>query len=213
MSRLRKLSTSAAMTGIAVGAIAVLTAGTAAAATTVYSAGTDPNPAITYTCTFPGIPAQPVTVTAHLSAPDTVPSGTTITPTDVGGTATVSATVHALLTAVGLDGIRGSATVPVTATSGTLSQPAATGLDIPETIYPAGGPITVIISQVPTSSIPNYTAGPAGTATLKLGTPISAALQFHKASDGSWSNWTMNCTLKAQSPAQNTSFTPDLNIS
>ncbi|GAB3157226.1 DUF6801 domain-containing protein [Amycolatopsis sp. NPDC004378] len=212
MSRLSRLSAGIATTATAIGAIAVLTAGTAAAATVTYTAGGTAG--LTYNCTFPGISPQPVAITAHLDAPDTVAAGSTVTPANVGGTATISATVHSLLTAVGYDGIRGNATVPVTASAGTLSQPSASGLDIPEVIYPTGGPITVVISQVATSSIPNWTApATAGSATLSLTSGLSANLEFHKKSTGAWSPWTMNCTLKVTSPAQNTAFSPSITVS
>ncbi len=212
MSRLSRLSAGIATTATAVGAIAVLTAGTAAAATVTYTAGgTTP---LTYTCSFPGITPQPVLVTSHLDADDSVPAGGTVTPVNVGGSATISAGVHALLTAVGYDGIQGNATVPVTAAAGTLSAPAATGLDIPLTIYPAGGPITVNISQVATSTVPTYTA-PAtpGTDTLSMGNTVTANLQFHKKATNTWTPWTMNCTLKVTNPAQNTAFSPSITIS
>ncbi|WP_370971620.1 DUF6801 domain-containing protein [Amycolatopsis sp. cg9] len=212
MSRLSRLSAGIATTATAIGAIAVLTAGTAAAATVTYAAGGTAG--ITYNCTFPGISPQPVAITAHLDAPDVVVHGTTVTPSNVGGTATISSTVHSLLTAVGYDGIRGTATVPVTASAGTLSQPSATGLNIPEVIYPTGGAITVNISQVATSSIPNWTAqATAGSATLSLTSGLSANLEFHKKSTNTWSAWTMNCTLKVTSPAQNTAFSPSITVS
>jgi len=212
MSRLSRLSAGIATTATAIGAIAVLTAGVASAATVTYTAGgTTP---VTYNCTFPGISPQPVAVVAHLDAPDVVPNSTTVTPANVGGSATITATVHTLLTAVGYDGIRGTATVPVAASSGTLSQPSATGLNIPEVIYPTGGPITVNIAQVATSSIPNWTApSAAGSATLSLTSSLSAALEFHKKSTGAWTPWTMNCTLKATSPVQNTAFSPSITVS
>ncbi|MFF1609211.1 DUF6801 domain-containing protein [Amycolatopsis sp. NPDC058278] len=212
MSRLSRLSAGIATTATAVGAIAVLTAGTAAAATVTYTAGgTTP---LTYTCTFPGVSPQPVLVTSHLDAEDSVAAGGTLTPANVGGAATISAGVHALLTAVGYDGIRGTATVPVTAASGTLSQPAATGLEIPEVIYPAGGAITVNISQVETSSVPTYTApAEAGTDTLSMGNTVTASLEFHKKSNNTWTPWTMNCTLKVTNPAQNTAFSPSITVS
>ncbi|WP_410633703.1 DUF6801 domain-containing protein [Amycolatopsis sp. cmx-4-83] len=212
MSRLSRLSAGIATTATAIGAIAVLTAGTAAAATITYTAGGTAG--ITYNCTFPGISPQPVAITAHLDAPNSVVHSTSVTPSNVGGTATISATVHSLLTAVGYDGIRGTATVPVAVSAGTLSQPSATGLNIPQVIYPTGGPITVNISQVATSSIPTYTApATAGTATLSLTSGLSANLEFHKKSTNTWSPWTMNCTLKVTSPAQNTAFTPSITIS
>jgi hypothetical protein len=212
MSRLSRLSAGIATTATAVGAIAVLTAGTAAAATVTYTAGgTTP---LTYTCSFPGITPQPVLVTSHLDADGTVPAGSTVTPSNVGGSATISAGVHALLTAVGYDGIRGTATVPVTAASGTLSQPSATGLNIPETIYPAGGAITVNISQVATSSIPTYTApATAGTDTLSMGNSVTAALEFHKKATNTWTPWSMSCTLKVTNPAQNAAFSPSITVS
>ncbi|HEY3465564.1 MAG TPA: DUF6801 domain-containing protein [Amycolatopsis sp.] len=212
MSRLSRLSAGIATTATAIGAIAVLTAGTAAAATVTYTAGGTAG--ITYNCTFPGISPQPVAITAHLDAPDVVAAGSTVTPANVGGTASITAAVHSLLTAVGYDGIRGVATVPVTASAGTLSQPAATGLNIPEVIYPPTGPITVNISQVATSSVPDWTApAAAGSATLSLTSSLSANLEFHKKSTGVWAPWTMNCTLKVTSPAQNTAFSPSITVS
>ncbi|SFW91562.1 DUF6801 domain-containing protein [Amycolatopsis australiensis] len=205
MTRLRNLSLKAVTTAAAVSAFGM-------ALTGVASADTAYNAAATYRCTFPGIPQQDVAITASLTGPDSVPAGTTVTPGNVGGTATISAAVHTLLTAVGYDGIRGTATVPVTAARGTVSGPAS-GLSIPETIYPAGGPITVVISQVATSSIPTYTApATAGSDTLSLGTPITAALQFHKASGNTWANWNMSCTPKTTSPAQNLAFSPNFVI-
>ncbi|WP_410621222.1 DUF6801 domain-containing protein [Amycolatopsis sp. cmx-8-4] len=212
MSRLSRLSAGIATTATAIGAIAVLTAGVASAATITYTAGgTTP---VTYNCTFPGISPQPVAVVAHLDAPSSVVHSTTVTPSNVNGTATISSTVHSLLTAVGYDGIRGTASVPVSASSGTLSQPAATGLNIPQVIYPTGGAITVNIAQVATSSIPNWTApSAAGTATLSLTSSLSAALEFHKKSTNTWTPWAMSCTLKATSPVQNTSFSPSITVS
>lgn len=212
MSRLSRLSAGIATTATAVGAIAVLTAGTAAAATVTYTAGgTTP---LTYTCSFPGITPQPVLVTSHLDADDSVPAGGTVTPANVGGSATISAGVHALLTAVGYDGIQGTADVSVTAASGTLSAPAATGLNIPQTIYPAGGPITVNIAQVATSVVPTYTA-PAtpGTDTLSMGATVTANVQFHKKSTNTWTPWAMSCNLKVTNPAQNTAFSPSITVS
>ncbi|UOZ10788.1 DUF6801 domain-containing protein [Amycolatopsis sp. WQ 127309] len=212
MSRLSRLSAGIATTATAIGAIAVLTAGVASAATITYAAGGAAG--LTYNCTFPGISPQPVAIKAQLNAPDVVVHGTTITPTAVGGTAAISATVHSLLTAVGYDGIRGTATVPVTASSGTLSSGSASGLNIPQVIYPTGGGITVNISQVATSSIPNWTApAAAGSATLSLTSGLTANLEFHKKSTNTWSPWTMNCTLKVTSPAQNLAFSPSITVS
>lgn len=212
MSRLSRLSAGIATTATAIGAIAVLTAGVASAATITYTAGG--STPVTYNCTFPGISPQPVTVVANLDAPSSVVHSTSVTPTNVNGTATISATVHSLLTAVGYDGIRGTASVPVSVSSGTLSQPAATGLNIPQVIYPTGGAITVNIAQVATSSIPTYTApAAAGTSTLSLTSSLSAALEFHKKSTGAWTPWAMSCTLKVTSPAQNTAFSPSITVS
>jgi len=212
MSRLSRLAAGIATTATAVGAIAVLTAGTAAAATITYTAGGTTG--LTYTCSFPGITPQPVLVTSHLDSDDVVAAGTTVTPANVGGAATISAGVHALLTAVGYDGIQGTASVPITASSGTLSAPAATGLDIPQTIYPAGGPITVNISQVAASVVPTWTApAEAGSATLSMGTTVTASLQFHKKSNNTWVPWSMSCNLKVTNPVQNAAFSPSITVS
>jgi hypothetical protein len=192
-------------TAAIISTLGLLTAGVAAADTNYQAAAT-------HRCTFPGIPQQDVAITAHLTAPNSIAVNTTITPTNVGGTATISAAVHSLLTAVGYDGIRGTATVPVTAARGTVSGPAS-GLNIPQTIYPAGGPITVNIAQVSTSTVPTYTApATAGSDTLSLGAPITAALQFHKSSNNTWANWNMSCSLKVTTPAQNPAFAPNFTI-
>jgi len=192
MTRLSKLS-KGAMTGIAVGAIAVLTAGTASAATVTYSAGPSQ-----YSCTFPSIPAQKVQIAAHFDGPDTIAVNGTATPVNVGGSASITATVHALLTAAGYDGIRGTADVPITVDNGSLSPSDASGLQIPQQIYPAGGGITVNISQTSSSVIPVYTApGSAGTVTFTLGTSITAALEFHRPSTNTWTPWNMTCTAAA----------------
>lgn len=205
MTRLKNLSLKAVTTAAAVSALGMVFAGVA-------SADQPYNAAATYRCTFPGIPQQDVGITATLTGPNSIAAGGTAVPTAVGGTATISAAVHSLLTAVGYDGIRGTATVPVTAARGSVSGPAS-GLNIPEVIYPAGGSITVNINQVATSSIPTYTApATAGTDTLSLGTPITAALQFHKASNNTWANWNMTCTPKTTSPAQNLAFSPTFTI-
>ncbi|MEV6880086.1 DUF6801 domain-containing protein [Amycolatopsis sp. NPDC051128] len=206
MTRLRNLSLKTVTTAAIVSTLGLLTAGVASAADQAYTA------TATHRCTFPGIPQQDVGITAFLTGPDAIAVNGTAVPTNVGGTATISAAVHSLLTAVGYDGIRGEATVPVTAARGTVSGPAS-GLNIPETIYPAGGAITVNIAQVATSSIPTYTA-PAteGTDTLSLGSPITAALQFHKKSNNTWANWNMSCTVKTTTPPQNPAFSPDFVI-
>ncbi|MCU1686450.1 MAG: hypothetical protein JWQ81_7189 [Amycolatopsis sp.] len=209
--RIGRISTKVATATAIAGAVALLGAGTASASTVTYQAGVPT--AVTYTCTFPGISAQPVAVTAHLDAPDSVATGSVTTPANVGGTASISATVHTLLTAVGYDGIRGKANVPVTGTGGTLSNGGvAANLNVPQAIYPTGGGITVTISQDAGSTIPAFTAGAPGSATLSLGTPLSAALEFHKKSANTWTAFTMNCTLKVTSPAQNTAFSPSITI-
>ncbi|GAA4530248.1 DUF6801 domain-containing protein [Amycolatopsis samaneae] len=213
MSRIRKLSARAAAAGALV-SVAVLCTATAASAdaTVTYKAGGDPGAGseIIYLCSFPGISDQPVKVTAHFDGPDSIAHGTTVTPTNVGGTASISGELHSLLTAIGYDGVKGSADVPMNASAGTLSQAAATGLDIPEKIYPAdGAPITIVISQVGSSSIPTYTAPASpGSVTFSLGNPLVAHLQFHNAADGSWTPFDMSCAPQ-QDPPQNVNFSPN----
>lgn len=209
--RIGRITTKVATATAIAGAVALLAAGTASASPVTYQAGVPT--AVTYTCTFPGISAQPVAVTAHLDAPNSVATGSVTTPSNVGGTASISATVHTLLTAVGYDGIRGKANVPVTAVGGTLSNSGvAANLNIPQVIYPTGGGITVNISQDGGSTIPTFTAGPAGSATLSLGNTLTAALEFHKKSTDTWTSFGMTCSLKVVSPPQNVAFSPSITI-
>lgn len=189
-------------------ALAVPTAAEADAATLTYRTG-----ALVYFCElFPGLSPQPATVEARFDAPDSVPSGTTVTPAGVGGVLRFDVGPHAIMTAYGYDGFRGSANLGLTAAGATLSGPSATGLTVPETIYPAGGAIEVPFAQSASSVVPSLTAGAPGSATVSLATTAAFPLEYHKKANGEWTPWTMRCTLKVTNPAQNTAFSPAIPV-
>ncbi|WP_410659783.1 DUF6801 domain-containing protein [Amycolatopsis sp. lyj-112] len=204
--RLGKLSAGVATTGIVFGAVAVLTAGTAAAATN-YATGS-----VAYMCNFPGIGQQQLDVKANFVGPDSVAAGGTATPASVGGTATINATINALLNAANYDGVRGKANMPITATNATPAASTVTQLDVPTQINPyVPGSRTFNILQDAGTGVPTLTAGTPGSAVVSLGTTFNAALDFHK-KDGSWTAWTFNCTVKNTNPAQNRAFNPAIPI-
>src|ERR1044072_3074948 len=93
-------------------AMAVPMAGPAAAATVTYETG-----AVVNTCDLlPGVTPQAATLVARFDAPDSVASGTTITPDGVGGVLRFGEGPHAILTAYGYDGLRGRVDLGLAAT-------------------------------------------------------------------------------------------------
>jgi hypothetical protein len=186
----------------AVTAAALAGAAVPAGAITVYSS---PPAGVTYNCTFPGVPQQPLLATETFSGPDTVGQGTVFAITGISGTLTLSAAVHALLTAVGYDGVRGTGFVPVTAANAT---PGATGTgSVPPTIW------TSTSATIPfTGGSQSFVAGTPGVITFSTGTSFTWPLELHKKSTGTWTAWSMACTVKVTSPPQNRAFTPTLPV-
>ncbi|HET6286642.1 MAG TPA: DUF6801 domain-containing protein [Amycolatopsis sp.] len=204
--RLGKLSAGVATTAVVMGAVAVLTAGTAAALAP-YSTGK-----VAYMCNFPAIGQQQLDVTAKFDGPASVASGGAFTPSNISGTATISATINALLNSANYDGVRGKVNMPVTVTNATPASATVTNLDVPTQINPyVPGTRTFNILQDAGTGVPTFTAGTPGSATASLGTTINAPLDFHK-KDGSWTTWNFNCTVKNTNPAQNRAFSPAITI-
>lgn len=204
--RLGRFSAGVATTGIVFGAVAVLTAGTAAAVTP-YATGS-----VAYMCNFPGIGQQQLNVAASFDGPDSVASGATATPSNVAGTATISATINALLNAANYDGVRGKANMPITATNATPASATVTQLNVPEQISPyVPGTKTFNIAQDAGTTVPTLTAGTPGSSVVSLGTTFNAALDFHK-KDGTWTAWTFNCTVRTTNPPQNRAFSPAIPV-
>jgi hypothetical protein len=204
--RLGKFSAGVATTGIVFGAVAVLTAGTALAVTP-HATGS-----VAYMCNFPGIGQQQLNVQASFDTPGPVASGGTVTPSNVAGTATISATINALLNAANYDGVRGKANMPVTVTNATPASATVTQLDVPTQVNPyVPGARTFNIAQDGGTTVPTFTAGAPGSAVVSLGTTFNAALDFHK-KDGTWTAWTFNCTVKVTNPAQVRTFSPPITI-
>lgn len=195
---------------VTIGALAlaagVLGTGTASAATITYRVG-PATPAI-YSCTFPGISAQPFSYTVSMDAASPIPLGVPVTPTNITAAATMSTSMHTVLTSNGYDGVRGKADLSVTAVGGTLSAPAITSLNVPTVIWPHGGPATVSMLQDSGSSIPSLTIGTPGQATVSLGTTSTLRLDFHRNTTDGWVPFTVNCGLKITSPVQHPVFSP-----
>jgi hypothetical protein len=189
-------------------AMAVVTAGPAAAATVTYQTG-----AVAYTCElFPGLTPQAATIQARFDAPDSVATGTTVAPAGVGGVLRFDQGPHGIMTAYGYDGFRGYAELGLTATGATLSGPSATGLIVPERIYPAGGAIEVPFDQGPGAGVPSLTAGAPGSATVSVTTTATFSLEYHKKATGVWTPWTMHCNVRVTNPPQNPAFGPAIPV-
>jgi hypothetical protein len=188
-------------------AMAVPMAGPASAATATYRTG-----AVGYTCElFPGLSPQQATIEARFDAPGSVASGTTITPAGVGGVLRFDVGPHAIMTAYGYDGFRGSAALGLAATGATLSGPSATGLTVPEHVYPAGGAIEVPFDQGPGAVVPSLVAGAPGSATVTV-TTATFSLDYHKKATGEWTPWTMRCHQRVTNPPQNPAFSPSIPV-
>jgi hypothetical protein len=145
-------------------------------------------------------------MTTRFDAPDSVASATTVTAARVGGGVRFEAGPHAIFTAYGYDGFRGHVDLGLAATGATLSGPSATGLTVPEQIFPAGGAFEVLFEQGPGAVVPSLTAGAPGTATVKVTTTAAFTFEVHKTSTGVWNPWTMTCTIKVTNPPQNPVF-------
>lgn len=189
-------------------AMAVSMAGPASAATVTYQTGA----VLTTTCLFPGVTPQPANITARFDAPDSITSGTTVTPAGVSGSLRFGEGPHALLTVYGYDGFRGHADLGLAATGATFSGPSATGLTVPEQFFPAGGAIDVLFEQGPGAVVPSLTAGAPGTATVKLTTTATFTFEVHKKATGAWNPWTTTCTIKVTNPPQNPAFGPSIPV-
>ncbi|WP_414942102.1 DUF6801 domain-containing protein [Amycolatopsis sp. cmx-11-51] len=189
------------------GVASLLTTGQASAATS-HATGT-----VVHLCGFPMIGQQPLDITARFDSPGPVAAGGTFTPAAIAGTATFNAIHNAtIFSAANYDGLRGKVTAPLTTTNTTPASATVTGLDMPEQITPyVPGPRTVGFTQNAATIVPTFTAGAPGEATVALGTTFKLEVDFHKR-DGTWTPWTLNCTVKNTDPAQNRAFAPAIPV-
>ncbi|MCR6484828.1 hypothetical protein M8542_18525 [Amycolatopsis sp. OK19-0408] len=162
---------------------------------------------LTYTCTFPATGAQPMDTAARFTGPDAVASGGSASLSDFWGGFGVSQQLYTLLTVyLGYDGVRGSGTVPVTATNATTGT--TVGVTVPEQFW---GPVHRTFDFYGTGPA-TVTAGYPGAATFSLATPFSLAIELHRKQNNTWLPWTLNCAVKVTSPAQNRTFSPSLTV-
>lgn len=171
-------------------------AGTAAAATVTIQTGM-----LTYTCAFPGFAPQATSLTAQLDVTDPHPGQpSTVLPS---ATHILPSTLRALLRGAGYDAIRGSFGGSFTVSNATPPTGTISG-DFPEQPIGTTGPITLPAA----GPIQTFTAGFDSTLAFAMGTGFSEGLQLHRASTGTWVVWSVNCTMKTTSPAQNPAFQP-----
>lgn len=189
---------------LAVATVAVLAGAAApAAADTDYS-----TTGLTYNCTFPAAVPQPVTVAARFTGPDAVASGGAIAVGDLSGGIAVSPELYqVLILALGYDAVRGSGTLPLAATNA-LPATANVGVVIPEVFWDAVSRAFYFHGTGPAT----FTAGQPGVAAFRLGSPFSLAIEFHRKGNNTWVPWTMTCTLRVTSPAQNPYFSPNVAV-
>ncbi len=178
-------------------------AGTAHAATVTPQTG-----ALTYRCTYPGIPPVESTFTGAFAAPDQVPPGGSFTLTDVHLAHFMSPAVRALFTAAGYDRVQGSFSSSITATNATPATGPISG-SFPEEPVNSTGPLTF----PETAADLTFTAGAAGSAGFALATQVTESLQFHRRTSGTWVTLPSVCTLKVTNPAQDPAFQPGIAIS
>ncbi|MFK0247659.1 DUF6801 domain-containing protein [Amycolatopsis azurea] len=189
------------------GVVCLLTTGQASAAVS-HETGT-----VVYMCSFPMIGQQPLDITTRFDSPGTATAGGAITPAAISGTATFNAIHNAtIFSAANYDGLRGKVSAPVTATNATPASATVTGLDLPAQITPyVPGPRTFVFTQTAATVVPSFTAGTPGEATFALGMNFKLEVDFHKR-DGTWTPWTLNCTVKITNPAQNRAFAPAIPV-
>ncbi|WP_328646539.1 hypothetical protein OHS58_46735 [Amycolatopsis sp. NBC_00348] len=186
-------------------ATAAVLAGTAAPAgavtTTFHSAS-----GVAHNCTFPGIAAQTLSAVEQFDGPGSIPHGTAPGITNISGSLGMTTTLKNLLHAAGYDGVRGSGMIPVKLTGATVTS--STPGVIAPTIWSG---TTAAITFTGGAETFSAVSG-ASSATFAMNPPFSLALEMHKYTTGTWTPWTMNCSLKVTSPAQNTAFSPSLII-
>ena len=178
-------------------------AGTAAAAT-VARADKPVDKTLAFTCPFPLIGNQTLSIRiqATMSTPDKV--GDQLVTNDFTATATVPASATLGLGLIGAATIEGSAQATVTLNeAGTPLDVAIPNLVVPSTPVPASGPFDTVAS----GPVPTATINAAGTTTVTVG-GFSTTLT-PKQKDGSptaLGTFTSDCTLNAGQDAQLISF-------
>jgi len=164
---LAAVTAAAAVTGVAV----LAGAGSASAA--------DASLTLNYSCPFPLIGTQNLTVTIAASLPDSAVAGVATDPFTFTADVTVPDNATQGLSLVGATTVSGTATASSTLTNGGTSLPLSVPLAVPSTPVPTSGSFTVHS----TGSAPAVTFPNVGTASITVGdfsttlTPLTAAGQ------------------------------------
>ena len=161
-------------------------------------------PALTYSCTYPGIAPLTSTFTGSLTAPDPVAAGSSFTVTGIRLSHVLSPAVRSLFVAAGYDRVQGSFAATITATN---ASPAAAPISggYPDQSITAAGSLTM---SAPAADV-TLTAGTPGSIVFALGTPITESLQFHKKTTGTWVPMQSVCTPRTP----DTTFQPGITVS
>ncbi|MEN0015692.1 MAG: DUF6801 domain-containing protein [Solirubrobacteraceae bacterium] len=158
---------------------------------------------LTYSCTYPLIGAQPLSVAIDAALPSSVPSGSATPQYDVTATATAGADTKSGLDLIGAKSISGTAKAGATVSG----VGAAQSVSVPVTVTPyTVDPSATDLVLTATGKTPSLTFPSSGTATVKVdtlalnltakdadGTPI--ALGTTSDSDGDANTFDVPCTL------------------
>jgi hypothetical protein len=180
---------------VAVLGAASIVAGTTLVALAVASGqatAADATLTLNYSCTFPLIGNQALSVTIDADLPDSAVAGVATAPFTFTADVEVPPTATAGLTLVGATTVSGTATASSTLTNGDVSQPLQVPLTVPSTPVPSTGSFTVhSTGSAPAVTLPNV-----GDATITVGnfsttlTPLTAAGQ-----PTGLGTFTSDCTL------------------
>ncbi len=158
------------LAAVCVTALSVLTVGAASARAAESSL------TLSYTCTFPLIGSQSVTVTYGQNLPGSVTQGVPTSPSDVTADIVMPALVTKGLALIGAATVKGSAAGDQSVTNGAASFGGSVPYTVPRTRVPASGAFTMHA----TGTFPSVTYPNAGTADLTVGnlslrlTPLSS---------------------------------------
>jgi hypothetical protein len=165
--------------GVAAVAAAATVTGVVVLAGAGSASAADASLTLNYSCPFPLIGTQNLTVTIAATLPDSAVAGVATDPFTFTADVTVPDNATQGLSLVGATSVSGTATASSTLTNGSTSLPLSVPLIVPATPVPASGSFTVhSTGSAPAVTLPNE-----GTAAITVGdfsttlTPVTAAGQ------------------------------------